>query len=224
MIIAGFQKNSFVDFPGQIASVIFTVGCNMDCWYCHNHGIKQDAELSMDKIIEFLSARKGMIDGVVFTGGEILLQPDIEDAIKRVKELGFLIKLDTNGLLPEKLKALIDKNLLDYIAMDIKAPWEKYNKITQVNCDIETLKKSVETIMNSGVDYEFRTTMSPDLFVDDIRAIAQNIKGAKKYAIQQYRQKCFDKQLSQPPHEPDYLKLAKETAEMYIKNVELRGI
>lgn len=224
MIIAGFQKNSFVDFPEQIASVIFSVGCNMDCWYCHNHGITQDPDLSVEKIIDFLSSRKGMIDGVVFTGGEALLQPDLEDVITKVKELGFLIKLDTNGLLPDKLKNLLDKNLLDYVAMDIKSPWEKYNQITQVNCDIEALKKSVEIIMNSGVDYEFRTTMSPDLFVDDIRTIAQNIKGAKKYAIQQYRQKCFDKQLSQPPHEPGYLKLAKETAEMYIKKVELRGI
>ena len=224
MIIAGFQKNSFVDYPGQIASVIFSVGCNMDCWYCHNHGIVPDPNLSMESILDFLKSRKGMIDGVVFTGGEALLQSDLEQAIQKVKELGFLVKLDTNGLLPDKLKSLLDKGIVDYVAMDIKAPFEKYPQITQVDCDIDAIQKSIEIIMNSGTDYEFRTTMSPDLFVEDIRAIAKSISGAKRYAIQQYRQKCYDKNLEQAPHESAYLKLAKESAEIYIKNVELRGL
>ncbi len=224
MQIAGFQKNSLVDFPGQLSAVIFTPGCNMNCWYCHNHGIKPDESLTFDGILDFLQKRKGFIDGVVFTGGEVTLQPDLKEAMQKVKDLGFLTKLDSNGLNPQKIKELVEAGLVDYVAMDIKAPLERYDEITGVKCDIDAIKKSINYLMSCGVDYEFRTTFSPDLMVEDIKKIAQLIRGAKRYAIQQYRQKCYDKMLTQKPHEPTYLTMAKETAMPYVKEVLVRGI
>ena len=224
MQIAGFEKNSLVDFPKTLASVIFTPGCNMRCWYCHNEGIQNNPDLTMESILTFLKKRIGFIDGVVFSGGEATLQPDLAEQIKKVRELGFKIKLDTNGTNPDVLISLVNEGLLDYVAMDIKAPLNKYKNITRTDDNIENLKKSIAFLLKDTVDYEFRTTMSPDLFVDDIKEIAQTIKGAKRYSIQQYRQMCYNRKLEQKPHEPQYLRLAKEVAEPFIKEVLIKGI
>lgn len=224
MQIAGFEKNSLVDFPKTLASVIFAPGCNMNCWYCHNAGIQNNQELTMDAILEFLKKRVGFIDGVVFSGGEVTLQPDLAEQMQKVKELGFKVKLDTNGTNPDVLINLVNSGLVDYVAMDIKAPLSKYKQITRTDDNIENIKKSIAFLMEDKVDYEFRTTFSPDLFVDDIKEIAKTISGAKRYSIQQYRQMCYNKKLEQKPHEPKYLLLAKDVAEPYVKEVLTKGI
>ena len=224
MQIAGFEKNSLVDFPSVLASVIFTPGCNMGCWYCHNEGIKNNPDITMEYILDFLNKRKGFIDGVVFSGGEATLQPDLLEQMQKVKNLGYKVKLDTNGTNPSVLKELIDKQIVDYVAMDIKAPFDKYKQIVKTDIDIEKVKQSISILMEGRVDYEFRTTMSPDLFIEDIKEIAKYIKGAKRYSIQQYRQMCHNKKLEQKPHEPDYIRLAKEVCQTYVDQVLTKGV
>ena len=224
MLIAGIIKNSFVDFPGLISAVLFTPGCNMNCWYCHNEGIKADKDLNFDNFLKFLETRKNFLDGVVFSGGEPTLQKDLKSCIKKVKSMGFKIKLDTNGLNPEVVEDLLKENLLDYIAMDIKAPEERYSEITRCEIDLNKIKKSIEIIKNSGIDYEFRTTLSPDLYLDDVEKMSKMIKGAKKYAIQQYRQMCYQTTRIEKPHEPDYIKMAVEIAKQYVTNTISRGV
>jgi pyruvate formate lyase activating enzyme len=188
MIIAGFSPNSFVDYPKNIAAVIFLAGCNLDCWYCHNRDLIEGRfeQVSLEEILKRIEEKKGFLDGVVITGGEALLSSldDLISLAKKIKEMGLLVKLDTNGTRPEKLKALLP--YLDYVAMDIKAPLDKYSIVTPIQEeDIENIKKSIDILMNSDIDYEFRTTFDPHLTIDDIETIAKTIKGAKAYNIQQ---------------------------------------
>lgn len=191
MLIGGLQKSSLVDYPSKICTVVFTIGCNFRCGYCHNPElIKKEDCILEDDFFEFIKSRQGKIDAIVISGGEPTLQEDLEDFIVRCKELGFLVKLDTNGTNPEVLENLLSKNLLDYIAMDIKAPFEKYPNITRRFLDIEKIKKSIEIIMKSGIGYEFRTTVvRSQLSVDDLINISENIKGAKKYYLQKFNPK-----------------------------------
>lgn len=186
MNIGGFMKQSFVDFPETICAVIFTNGCNLNCWYCHNKQlIKGDykKQTSLVYIYDFLERRKGFIDGVVISGGEPTLQGDLENVIDELKQRGFKVKLDTNGTNPEVIKKVLPK--LDYIAMDIKNSLENYHK-TVGSVDIEKIKESIKEIMANAKDYEFRTTFSPDITLQDIEKMGQLIKGAKKFALQTY--------------------------------------
>lgn len=191
MKIAGFVKQSLVDYPGKIAAALFTQGCNMNCVFCHNRcliGETQQNTVTGDEIFAFLQKRKGFLDGVVVTGGEPTLQSDLQGFIKRIKDLGYPVKLDTNGTNPEVIEKLLDKNLVDYIAMDIKAPMKKLREISRSEVDESAILKSISLIMNSDVDYEFRTTYCPQLIERDITEICKLIKGAKRYVIQQYRE------------------------------------
>lgn len=186
-IIGGIQKTSLLDFPDKISAIVFTQGCNFNCGYCHNPDLlnsKKDI-YQPDVFFEFLEKRKGKLDGVVITGGEATLQPDLIPFIKKVKEKGFAIKLDTNGYKPDILKQALP--YIDYIAMDIKAPLDKYSEIIKVNIDTEKIKESINTILNSNIDYEFRTTvLKTQLTYDDFSKIAKLIKGAKKYYLQKF--------------------------------------
>lgn len=188
--LAGLQKTTFIDYPEKIACIVFTQGCNFRCGYCHNPELFENKEpvLSVPAFFEFLNKRKGKLDGVVITGGEPTLHgKDLIEFIKEVKSLGFLVKLDTNGTHPDVLQELLNKNLLDYIAMDIKAPLAKYKTITQTDIDTKIIKKSIDMIMNSGVDYEFRTTIvKSQLSVEDLRQIGELIQGAKRYYMQKF--------------------------------------
>ncbi len=187
--LAGLQKTTFIDYPEKIACIVFTQGCNFRCGYCHNPELFENKEplISLEAFFEFLKKRQGKLDGVVVTGGEPTLQKDLKDFIKNIKKLGFLVKLDTNGTNPQILEELINENLLDYIAMDIKAPIDKYEIIVNCNVNIENIKKSIELIKNSGVDYEFRTTvLKSQLSYDDFEKIGEMISGAKKYYIQKF--------------------------------------
>ncbi len=202
MLIGGLHKLSLIDYPGKLSAVVFTRGCNFRCPYCHNPELIEDNGgdiIDEEEVFSFLDERKGKLDGVVMTGGEPTLQSDIAEFLEKVKRLGFFIKLDTNGSYPERIKELIDRKLLDYIAMDIKAPLDKYNRITLTSIDTGRIVESIYLIMNSGIDYEFRTTAVRSLLSrDDFSRIGEMIKSAKLFALQEFRPtKTLD---------PDFLK------------------
>ena len=188
MRIGGIQKTSLLDFPNMISAIVFTKGCNFACDYCHNPELfNSGVEHSTSEFFEFLNTRKGKLDGVVITGGEPCLQPDLMDFIKQIKQMGFLVKLDTNGSFPDVIQKLLNENLLDYIAMDIKAPIEKYSAVSNSTISTDKIITSVNLIMNSGIDYEFRTTVvKSQLTFEDFEKIGDLIKGAKKYYLQKF--------------------------------------
>ena len=193
-VIGGIQKTSLLDFPNKISAIVFTKGCNFNCGYCHNPNLvkpkTQEDIYSTDVFLEFLKKRQGKLDGVVISGGEATLQKDLIPFIKEVKELGFAVKLDTNGYLPDVLENVINQKLVDYIAMDIKAPLDKYSLITRVNTDTSKIEKSINLVMESGIDYEFRTTvLKSQLDYNDFEKIGKLIQGAKKYYLQKFEAK-----------------------------------
>lgn len=194
MIIGGLQKTSLLDFPEKIAAIVFTMGCNFRCGYCHNPELI-NGEAKIEEVFEFLKTRQGKLDGVVITGGEPCLQKDLPEFIKQVKELGFAVKLDTNGSFPEMLEKVLPD--LDYVAMDIKAPLEKYSQIVNVDVDTSKILKSIEVLKNGGVDYEFRTTVvNSQLSFEDFEKIGQLIQGAPRYYLQRFEaSKILDKSL-----------------------------
>lgn len=177
MKIGGLLKFSMIDFPGKISAIVFTQGCNLNCKYCHNPELippaaSSEESYSEEDILDYLEKRKGAIDGLVITGGEPLLQPDIKEFILKVKNLGYLIKLDTNGTFPQRLSELLQENLIDFVAMDIKAPFEKYEAICGVHVNMNAVKNSMDIILNSGVAHEFRTTFDKTVLNDeDIKTI-----------------------------------------------------
>jgi pyruvate formate lyase activating enzyme len=190
--IKGLQKTSLIDYPDRICSVIFLPGCDFRCPYCQNPDLINNPEklptLDESEFLEFLKNRKGLIDGVCITGGEPTIHKDLPELVKKIKETGLLVKLDTNGSNPDMLEHLLNSKLLDYIAMDIKAPLNKYEKVVRVKVSIDKIKESIEMIRNSGVEYEFRSTVLPELHTkDDIVEIARMIRGARKYYLQQFR-------------------------------------
>lgn len=226
--LAGLQKTTFIDYPEKIACIVFTQGCNFRCGYCHNPELFENKEpvLSVPAFFEFLNKRKGKLDGVVITGGEPTLHgKDLIEFIKEVKSLGFLVKLDTNGTHPDVLQELLNENVLDYIAMDIKAPLAKYKTITQTDIDTKIIKKSIDMIMNSGVDYEFRTTIvKSQLSVEDLRQIGELIQGAKRYYMQKFlATKILDETLmSEESYTDEEFKNLRTILEEYVDFVDYR--
>jgi pyruvate formate lyase activating enzyme len=195
MKIAGLEKTSLVDYPGKIAAVIFTPGCNLDCYYCHNRILLGDKGytnlISQEEVLRFLEKRAGLLEGVVISGGEPCIQPGLEEFIGKVRSLGYSVKLDTNGSKSKVLQELLEKKLLDYVAMDIKAPFTKYEDICGAVKDLDSIlegiRESIKILLTGRIEYEFRTTFIPELTEDDIMEIAGMIKGARLYALQQYR-------------------------------------
>ena len=191
MNIKGLQKTTLLDFPERLACTVFTGGCNFRCPFCHNASlVLRSSEvngISEEEFFSYLSKRRGVLDGVCITGGEPLLMPDIVDFIKKIRSLGLLVKLDTNGSFPEKLEYLLDEGLLDYVAMDIKNSKSKYAMTAGINDYPFDIDKSIEIIMNKAPEYEFRTTVVRELHsVKDIEEIATLIKNSKKYFLQSY--------------------------------------
>lgn len=191
MIVGGFQKFSLIDYPGKTCAIIFTRGCNFCCRYCHNPELvipeQFVSEIPLATIFDFLESRRGKLDAVNITGGEPTQHGDLVEIIKKIKRMGFLVKLDSNGSKPEVLKDIIDKKLVDYLAMDIKAPLKDYTKIVGWQVPVEKLQQSISLIMDSGVEYEFRTTIVKSFTSkDNLREIAKTIKGAKKYFLQKF--------------------------------------
>lgn len=189
-IIDGFDKLTLLNYPDKVACTIFTKGCNFKCPFCHNSSL-----ISLDKendkykeVISYLNKRKGILDGVCITGGEPLIHKSIKDLIKEIKDMGFLVKLDTNGSNPVMLKELIDEKLIDYVAMDIKNTFDKYEETIGCKTNIDNIKKSIDVIESSNIDYEFRTTIVKELHtLDDIKGIVNMIDKKSKYYIQNFR-------------------------------------
>lgn len=225
MEIIGFLKNSFVDFPGKISCVVFTPGCNMNCWYCHNRAIINQTKgtISPDEVFHFLKTRQGLIDGVVITGGEPTLQPDLFAFMQAVKELGFLVKLDTNGSNFSQVQAAVEHGVVDYIAMDIKAPFSVYDKVTTIP-NLDEIKKTLNYLPTCGVDYEFRTTYAPNLTHGDILEILHTIAGAKRYCLQAYVQPKFIKNINWPVHSNEEYQALKEQSSGLVQNFLIKNL
>ncbi|AKL94284.1 anaerobic ribonucleoside-triphosphate reductase activating protein NrdG [Clostridium aceticum] len=190
MKILGMEKSSFIDYPNKVATVCFTPGCNFRCGYCHNsYMVKEEGEeISQEEVFAFLRKRKKFIDAVCISGGEPTLQKGLYAFILKIKQEGFYVKLDTNGTSPDTIALLLQNKLLDYIAMDIKAPFDRYEFVARTKVDIEAIKKSITIIKNSTIDYEFRTTVCKELHSkEDILEIAAYLKGSKAYFIQNFR-------------------------------------
>ena len=229
MKIKGFQKTSLIDFKPHIASVIFFGGCSFRCGYCYNPDLVLNPNSMPDipeqEVLDYIESKKTFIDGVVLLGGEPCIHPEIVDFSRKIKKKGFLIKLYTNGSRPEVLKQLIDNSLIDEIAMDIKAPLDKYSEVTNVEIDSFSILKSIELIMNSHINYSFNTTAIPGLVgKKEIFKIAKSIQGAKKYNIHEFQsnKKLVSGELENlRPFDKQELEELRNIAKEYIKEVEI---
>jgi len=203
MKIGALQKVSLIDYPGEICAIVFTQGCNFRCPYCHNPELVNPElygeNLQEETIFSFLAMRRGKIDAVTITGGEPTIQHDLIEFVKRVRKTGYSIKIDTNGSNPEVIEKLISMKLLDYIAMDIKSPADKFKMITKSHISYDKITQTKELIMKSGIPYEFRTTVLKKLLDEnDILNIANSIRNAKLYILQQFiPSKVLDRGLMQ---------------------------
>lgn len=229
MKISGFQKMTLLDYPGKVAAILFTSGCNFRCPFCHNASLVTHIDdshfFSEEEVLEYLKKRQGILDGVCITGGEPLLQEDIGEFIEKIKALGYAVKLDTNGFLPKRLKALLDKGLIDYVAMDIKNSPEKYGQTVGIeNFPISPIEESIELLKNGKIDYEFRTTVVKEFHTeDDIEAIAKWISGAKRYFLQSFLDSGDLISDGLSAHEPSVLCNMQQKASQFIVNTEIRG-
>lgn len=195
MLIAGFNKTTLLDYPGRVAATVFVGGCNFRCPFCHNGGLVLEPlsgeVYSEAEILEFLKKRKNVLKGVCITGGEPTLQADLPEFLSKLKAIGYQVKLDTNGYMPEVLERLLDANLLDYVAMDIKNCRDKYALtagIHSTNFSIDRIERSVSVLKASSIPYEFRTTVVRELHtLEDMRKIAQWLSGCPRYFLQQYQ-------------------------------------
>lgn len=228
MKISGFEKLTLLDYPGKVACIVFTQGCNYKCKFCQNSSLIEtsDNQYSEDEIFNYLEKRKNILDGIVISGGEPTLSKGLKDFIKKVKELNFLVKLDTNGTNPTILKELISENLIDYIAMDIKNTFACYEKIVDVkNPLIERIKESIDIIKTSGLEHEFRTTIMKEHHnIKLLKEICEYIGKDERYYIQNFRLSDYviDKTLT-PFDESELLdikeKLTKEFPNAYVRGI-----
>ena len=228
MEFCGLQKLTLLDYPGRMACTLFTGGCNFRCPFCHNGGLvtAPEALWTEEQIFEYLASRKGLLDGVCVTGGEPLLHKELGPFLARVKEMGFSVKLDTNGSFPQGLKELVSAGLVDYVAMDVKNSPEKYGMTVGVeNFDLAPVLESISFLLENRVPYEFRTTLVRELHTEeDVEAIARRIAGAEKYALQSF----VDSGAVLTPglsawDKATVLRMA-ETARRYVPNTDVRGI
>lgn len=235
MEIKGFVEISLVDWDGKVSSVIFLPSCNMRCPYCYNPTMVLNSDrlptVPFEEIKNYLKQNNGWIDGVVITGGEPTVHETLPALCHKIKELGFLVKLDTNGTNPSMVEELLDKELVDYIAMDIKAPLkeEKYPKASGINAEkvLEKIKKTIDILLRSKIEYEFRTTVIPKLHnEEDIEDICRKIRGCKKYVIQNYKSnvETINPLLKEvTPFTKKRLEVFLATAKRVIPNVILRA-
>jgi len=232
MVLGGLQKNSLIDYPGKVSCVLFFSGCNFNCPYCHNPDLARGRSLCpvlLDEtaVFDFLQRRKGFLDGVVISGGEPTLQKDLLVLCEKIKELGYSIKLDTNGSRPQVIRRLIDEGLVDYIAMDIKTDPCRYPPLIVENSNPDHIISSIQTIMESPLAYEFRTTcVKPIVDSHDVKKIAKIIKGATLYALQHFHNSRvlhpeFFREIK-PDYSEDELMRLKAIAEPLVKKCIVR--
>ena len=230
MNIGGFQKVTLIDYPGKIAATVFTMGCNFLCPFCHNSELvdgkkmKDQPRIEQAEILKFLTTRQELLEGVCITGGEPTLQPDLPEFIKKIKDLGFLVKLDTNGSNPQMLANLLEEKLIDFVAMDIKAPLEKYKKVVGEKINLEDIQRSVD-LVRGAPDYEFRTTVLPVLHSrKDILSIGRWLQGSKKYYLQQFKpNKTLDSAFEkEKPFEWEKIANLSQILKVFFDQVEVR--
>ena len=232
MKIGGLQKTTLIDYPGKVACTVFLVGCNFRCPFCYSgelvlpERIKEHPEIPEEDFFSFLEERKGLLEGVCILGGEPTIHQDLPDFARKIKEMGYLVKIDSNGSNPEMLEKLINQHLIDYIAMDVKAPFSRYDQAAGVKVDIGKIKKSISLIKTSGVDYGFRTTVVPGfLKKEDLLQIAKDIGKAKRFCLQNF---STNKPLIDPsfeklePYKDEYLEEIKEEVLPFFQEVIIR--
>lgn len=229
MLIKGFQKLTLLDFPGRTACTVFTGGCNLRCPFCHNALLVTELDddcFTEEEVFAHLEKRKNVLDGIAITGGEPLLQKDIERFLYELKETGVAVKLDTNGCYPEKLEGILQLGLVDYVAMDIKNCPEKYGLTVGIEkFDINPIEKSINLLKNSGIEYEFRTTITENFHtVDDIEKLAKWIQGTEHYFLQNFVDsgQLIDSNCK-GVSKATMLEML-EKAQKYIPNAQIRGI
>lgn len=230
MIITGFQKSTLLDYPGKVSALIFTYGCNLRCQYCHNPELvirkclKKNI-IEEETVISFLKERKGLLDALVITGGEPTLQHDLIPFIKKVKRLGYIVKLDTNGTDSKIVKDILDLDIVDYWAMDVKYEEELYKQNLINSIPYSEIQNSIKEIMKRGKDYEFRTTYVKGLHtLKSAEGIGKLVKGAKRYYIQNFRPgKTINPSLNfSNSFTEDELIQIKKVMNKYVKDVEIR--
>ncbi len=236
MEFKGFQKTSLIEYPGKIVSVVFTAGCNFRCPFCQNPELVLNPNslpsIGADEVISHLVSKKKWLDGLSITGGEPMICKDLPNFVREVKRKGFLVEIETNGTNPQMLRDLIADKLINYVALDIKAPlvWEKYKKTAGIN-DEDLFRKVKESVgvlleLKLDIDYELRTTVVPGLIEEeDILTIARQIKGAKRYVLQQFLPRTtLDKQYERlKPYSKEVLEKMRKRAESYVETCQVRG-
>ncbi len=228
MLIGAIDKFTLIDFPKHIAAIIFTQGCNFRCPFCHNPELvlpeKFETPIPAEEVLKFLRSRIKFLDGVEFTGGEPTLQKDLPEFTKQIKQMGFAVKLDTNGTNPSMLEKLFSEKLIDYVAMDVKSSLERYNEIAGTRTDTQKIRESISLIMNYAPDYEFRTTVIKGFHTEnEIEKIGELIKGAKQYFIQKPH---FDKTVAdnfkRPPFTNNELQILCKVIKDKVKHCKIR--
>jgi pyruvate formate lyase activating enzyme len=229
MKIHGLQKMTLLDFPGHVACTVFLGGCDFRCPFCHNFELVDGSEKPLmddGELLSFLESRTALLDGVAITGGEPCLHKDLPELIKKIRAIGYPVKLDTNGNHPELLKRLIDEGLVDYVAMDIKNSPEKYALTCGLDeMDLAPIKQSISILINSDIDYEFRTTVIKEFHgEEDFHKIGEMIKGAKAYFLQRFTDRDSVPYGNLTSPHPDEMRIFAQIAQKYVQNTSLRGV
>ncbi|HMM30650.1 MAG TPA: anaerobic ribonucleoside-triphosphate reductase activating protein [Clostridia bacterium] len=226
MKLAGLIKSSTLDYPGALSAVFFFPGCNYDCFYCHNRDILHGEGIGMDvnEALAFLEKRKGLLDAVVLSGGEAALQKGLKELALTLKSMGFLVKLDTNGSLPEAVSSMLASNALDYVALDYKAPWSRYHEIAGNGANAEQVKETASLLFASSISFEARTTVIPQLSLSDMLVMAREMPPLPRYVLNPYRMPPSYRQedlfrLKKPPHLPETLLAFAEAIKPFQPNV-----
>ncbi|MFW6376316.1 MAG: anaerobic ribonucleoside-triphosphate reductase activating protein [Thermoplasmatota archaeon] len=224
MRIGGVQKLSLIDYPDRLSAVVWTVGCNLRCPYCYNHNLVNGSEnIREEQVISVLKNRKDVLEGLSVSGGEPTIQDDLPDFLRNVKEMDFLVKLDTNGTRPKVLSYLIDDHLVDYIAMDVKAPRDMYDEVAGKKVDISSISRSLELIKSSGIPHEFRTTVVPGLLDEDaIEDISGWVGGESRHILQQFKRKMSILDPDKIDGEPYPEYMLEKWGEKYFEEFEVR--
>ena len=229
MLFRGWQKVSLMDYPGKIVTTAFVGGCNFKCPYCHNRELVENGSdletFSPGEVLSFLEKRHSMVDGVCVSGGEPTIHKDLPEFVEKVKLMGKFVKLDTNGSNPTMIRELLDRSLLDYIAMDVKCAMDKYSLLTKCGIeDLPNLLESMEAIKKSGIDYEFRTTLTKEYNpVEDKHALAELVSGAESYALQKFRVPEWDFGEKLNPLDKSEAEEIMETVRPHVGKIVLRG-
>ena len=229
MVIKGLQKTTLLDFPGKVACTVFTGGCNFRCPFCHNASLVISPDfsdvISEDEFFSFLKKRSSILDGVCVSGGEPLLQKDIEDFLQKIKDIGLAVKLDTNGSFPERLNSILARGLVDYVAMDIKNSKEKYSLICGTDVDTEKISESISILTSGSIPYEFRTTVVKEFHTpQDIEDMTKWISGAERYYLQSFKDSGDIISGGLSAYTPDEMRSLLDIARKNLPSAELRGI